>query len=88
MNPDEKRLLQKTYEFAEENNKILHKLKRANTRSVLFRWFYWVIIVGISVGAFYFLEPYIKVTTDAYKSIQTELSNVKSITSKIPSLNK
>ena len=86
MNPNEKELLQKTYELVEENNKILHKLKSANTRAALFRWFYWIVIVGISVGAFYFLEPYIKVVSGTYKSLETELSNVKSITSKIPGL--
>ncbi len=88
MNPEEKQLLQKTYDLAEENNKILHKLKRANTRSALFRWFYWIIIIGISIGAFYFLEPYIKAATNAYKSLQTEISNVKSVTNKVSNLIK
>lgn len=88
MNPEEKQLLQKTYDLAEENNKILHKLKRANTRSTLFRWFYWIIIIGISIGAFYFIEPYVKVSIDAYKSLQTELSNVKSVTNKVSNLIK
>jgi TRAP-type C4-dicarboxylate transport system permease small subunit len=83
MNPEEKQLLQKTYYLAEENNKILHKLKRANTRASLFRWFYWIVIIGISIGAFYFLEPYIKAATNAYKSLQTEISNVKSVTNKV-----
>jgi hypothetical protein len=83
MNPEEKQLLQKTYDLAEENNKILHKLKRANTRSAFFRWFYWIVIIGVSIGAFYFIEPYVKVSMDAYKSLQTELSNVKAVTNKV-----
>jgi hypothetical protein len=83
MNPEEKQLLQKTYDLAEENNKILHKLKRANTRSVLFRWFYWIVIIGVSIGAFYFIEPYVKVSMDAYKNLQAELSNVKAVTNKV-----
>lgn len=88
MNPEEKQLLQKTYDLAEENNKILHKLKRANTRASLYRWFYWVVIIGVSIGAFYYIEPYIKVATSAYKSLQTELSNVKTVTNKVSNLIK
>ena len=88
MNPEEKQLLQKTYDLAEENNKILHKLKSANTRSAFFRWVYWIIIVGVSIGAFYFLEPYIKAATNVYKGLQTEISNVKSVTNRVSNLIK
>ncbi len=86
MNPNEKELLEKTYELAVENNKMLHKIRRAHKRSVFFRFFYWAIIIGVSIGAFYFLEPYIKAVTGAYNGLQTELSNVKSIVNKFPGL--
>jgi len=86
MNPNEKELLQKTFELAEENNKILHQIRRSNRLSSFFRIFYWVIIIGVSIGAFYYLEPYLNSVTKAYRSLQTDLNSVKSVTSKLPSL--
>ena len=59
MMPEERSLLERTYKMAEENNSILRKMRRANRWSVAFRVFYWVVIIGLGVGAYYALEPII-----------------------------
>ncbi len=69
MNPEEKQLLQKTFEMAEENNKMLRHIKRSNRLSMIFRISYWVIIIGISLGALYFIQPYIDSVMKAYGNI-------------------
>jgi len=79
MNPNEKDLLQKTYELSKENNDILKGIRSSNRWSAFFRIFYWLIIIGISVGAFYYVQPYIDVAMKAYSSIQGDLKNVKSV---------
>ena len=85
MNPNEKELLEKTFEMSKENNHILKGIRSSNRWAAFFRIFYWVIIIGISVGAFYYVQPYINVAFKAYKNIQGDLNNVKSVVDKVSS---
>lgn len=86
MEQDEKQLLQKTYDLAKENNKILRGIRRSNRWSAFMRIVYWLLIIGASIGAFYFIQPYLNAATNAYKSLESGLNNVKSVTNKIPGL--
>ena len=88
MNPNEKELLQKTYELSQENNKILRGIRRSNRWSGFFRVIYWVLIIGVSIGAFYFIQPYINAITKTYGSLQQNINDVKNITNKITSTSK
>ena len=87
MNPNEKELLEKTYEMSKENNNILRGIRNSNRWSAVFKVFYWLVIVGISVGAFYYIQPYIEIANKAYDSIQGDLSKVKSVINTIPGTN-
>ncbi len=84
MNPEDKKLLQEVHDLSKENNKILHGIRRSNRWSSIFRAIYWIIIIGVSIGAFVFLQPYITSALKAYKDIQSGINSVKSATSKIP----
>ncbi len=57
MTPEERSLLERTYKLAEENNAILLTLRRAHRIGTGLRIAYWVVIIGISVGAFYLVQP-------------------------------
>jgi len=74
MTPEEKSLLERTYKIVEENNSILRGIRRSNRISVVMKVFYWVIIIGLSIGAFYFLQPYVNsmmgIVDEAQKAIQ------------------
>ena len=59
MTPEEKSLLECTYKLVEENNSILRKMRRVARWGTIVRVLYWVVIIGVGVGAFYFLQPYI-----------------------------
>ncbi len=76
MNPEEKELLEKTYEMVEENNHILKSIRRANRWSAFFRIFYWIIIIGASIGVFYFLQPYVDTVFNAYQTLQGNLTKI------------
>jgi len=59
MNPEERSLLERTYKMTEENNEILKSLRRTSRLGIVMKVFYWVVIVGTTLGAFYFIRPYI-----------------------------
>lgn len=83
MSPEEKDLLQKAYDLAKENNHMLKKLRNSNRWSLFFGIVKWIIIIGISVGAFYFVQPYFDKVLGAYNSIQSSLNTVKTATNKV-----
>ena len=85
MSPDEKDLMEKTFELAKENNHILRGIRRSNRWSIFFRVFYWLVIVGISVGAFVYIQPYLNPIFKAYQNVQSSLNNVKSTVNKVSS---
>lgn len=49
--------------MTEENNKILISMRRTARFGVIMRCAYWAIIIGLSIGAFYFIQPYINFMT-------------------------
>ena len=58
MTPEEKSLLERTLKLAEENNGLLKGLRRSNRVSTVMRILYWVVIIALSFGAFYLIQPY------------------------------
>ncbi|MDQ5893141.1 MAG: hypothetical protein QG640_152 [Patescibacteria group bacterium] len=65
MTPEERSLLERTYKMAEENNEILRSIRRSNRWSMAVKAIYWIVIIGLSIGAFYFIQPYIEFMTSA-----------------------
>jgi len=59
--PEElEKLLKENIEISRESLKILKGIRRANRLASAFKIFYWLVIIGSAIGAYYFLEPYIK----------------------------
>jgi len=56
---ESKQLLQAAYKLAEENNKMLYKVRGVQKRQAIFSILKWLIIIGIAMGAFYFLQPFV-----------------------------
>jgi hypothetical protein len=79
MNPDEKHLLLKTLELAEENNKMIRKLVRMYRLTRAIRVVYWIIIIGITLGAFYFVQPYVEGAKTVYTTVTGDVGNLKAI---------
>lgn len=75
MNPDEKEMLKKTLELAQENNKMLHGIRRGLFWGRVMRIVYWVIIIGAAVGVYYYISPYIDSAIDAYGNIKGDLQS-------------
>ena len=69
MDPESKQLLQDIYVLEKENNKILRSIKRSATLGRIMSLLYWLIIIGVSVGAFYYMQPYFDKVMNLYNSI-------------------
>jgi hypothetical protein len=54
-----KELVRQSIALGEENNVLLRKMRTSARWSSFFRVIYWLIIIGLSVGAFYFIQPYV-----------------------------
>ena len=59
MNPEERKLLERTYKLAEENNEILRKVNARARRAALYGFIKLLIVIAPLVLGYYFLEPYI-----------------------------
>ncbi len=79
MSPEEKEMLKKTLGLAQENNKILHSLRRSMFWSRVVRIAYWVIILGFAVGVYYYIEPYLDGAINAYGNVKGDLQGFKDL---------
>lgn len=66
MTPEERELLERTAELAEENNDMLRSMRRSMRISRIIGILYWVVIIGSAVGAYYFIQPYLELVAGAY----------------------
>ncbi len=61
MTPEEKALLENTYNLAKENNELLRALRRTSRWSLAWKIGYWAVIILLSFGALYFIQPYVQI---------------------------
>ena len=85
MTPEERQLLIQTSRLVEENNKILRKMHRAALWGRIFHFLYWVAIIGLSVGAYYFIQPYVDQLQQTYGCIKQDVSNVRNTVNQVSS---
>lgn len=59
MSPEERELLNRSVTLAEENNHMLHKIRSVQKWATYWSLLKVFLIIGIALGSFYFLEPFI-----------------------------
>jgi len=74
--------------IVEQNNKMLHSLQNRARFGTIFSVLKWVIVVGISIGAYAFLQPYLNILLDTYTSIQESTSAIDQLKNSIPDTSK
>lgn len=57
-------------------------MHRAALWGRIFHFFYWVIIIGLSIGAYYFVQPYVEQVQGVYGGFKGDVENVKGAASK------
>ena len=65
--------------LTEENNELLHKMWRAARMASAMRTLYWLVIIGLSIGAYYYVQPYIEQLLSVYTGLQDSVGSVQSL---------
>jgi len=75
MEPEEREMLKKTLELAQENNKMLHSIRRGMFWGRIIKIAYWVIIIGAAIGVYYYITPYLDSAISAYGDVKGDLKS-------------
>ena len=69
MDTESKKVLEETYKLVQENNKMLHKIRSIQKWAAFWSTLKWLVVVGITLGSLYYLQPYVTKVMDVYDSI-------------------
>lgn len=70
MDEDLRYMIKETKTLVEENNKMLHAIQRRAKWGFVSRTIYWIVIIGVGVGAFYYVQPYVEKLLSVYDSLK------------------
>ncbi len=73
MDPD---FFKRLRETTEDNNRLLHELVRAKRWSTFLVTAKWLIVIGATLGIYYYFQPAINQTIDLYKQILVGADNI------------
>ena len=59
MDPEDKKIIRENLEISKDNRKMLKKIRRGMVFGGIVRVIYWIIIIGASLGTYYYLQPYL-----------------------------
>jgi hypothetical protein len=79
MDPELKNKLDNIQSLAEDNNKMLKKIRRGQRWTSFLQAIYWLIIISLGIGAFYFLEPYIDQMRGFINNTGDTINSIKNI---------
>ncbi|MEI6528548.1 MAG: hypothetical protein WCO10_02655 [bacterium] len=86
MNPEERKTLYETAELVQENNNILRGMRRSARFAVIWKIFYWALILGFAYQGYVMVQPYLNAMIQTYTEMQKNLQSIKDVGSKIPTL--
>ena len=84
MDMETKSALEENLELSRENNKMLKKIISSQRWARTFRIFYWLIIIGASVGAYYYVQPYVEQILGGYQSLISGVDTIQKTTQSLP----
>ncbi len=69
--------LDQMYHLIEENNEILRSMRRRENLATVFKFIYWVIILGSLGGVYIFLSPLINIIKQSGDTLQDPRTRVE-----------
>jgi hypothetical protein len=79
MDGETKELLRESIEISKENNAMLKKMVRAQKWTNIYRVVYWGIIIFSSLGAYYFIQPYLSSLINLYSGGVSDIGKISDI---------
>lgn len=79
MDQETKQLLEESVKLSRENNEMLNKLMRGKRLNTIYKIVYWSIIIAITVGSYYFIQPYLGTLTNLYSGGASNLESIGNI---------
>jgi hypothetical protein len=80
MDEDVKRLLLENLQLSRENNRLLRKLKRADTMRTVLSLMYWVVIIIVPVYLYYaYVAPYLIELRRSYENLEAQAAKMEQI---------
>lgn len=76
MDSDDRKLLEQTYAYAKENNKILRGIRSEHRWASIRRAIYWLVVIAAVVAGYVYLKPYLKGLQEAYKATQESIQEI------------
>ena len=83
MDDKDKIVLQNILKVTEDNNKILKRGERRHFYSSVWRFLYWIFIIGLAYSSYYYLQPYLTKVVDMYNSASSQLEKVQNVTDSV-----
>jgi len=80
MDFETRELVEKILELTEENNRILRKMRRSMFWGRVMSIIYWVLIIGISLGLYYYLQPVIDRSFEFFNTTKDSLGSIDRLT--------
>ena len=78
MDPETAKLLKESLEVSKQNNEMLKKLVRSQQVANIYRFVYWGVIIFSSIGAYYFIQPFLGNLLNVYGV--SGINNVSDVT--------
>lgn len=75
MDNELKKLLEENLEFSKENNELLRSIRGSQKRAAMMRMLYWILIIGMTFGAYYYIQPYIEQIMSVYSGTQESIKS-------------
>jgi hypothetical protein len=73
----DKEFFDRLMSLTEENNRMLKRIRRATFWNGIIRAVYWIVLLGISIGAYYYVQPYLEQLIATYKAVQTSTAEIQ-----------
>lgn len=76
--------LEEIYRMTLDNHEVLKSIQRQQTLSSVFRALYWIIIIGATVGSYYYFKPYFDMLLSNRSKIEETFNQLQQLKSQMP----
>ena len=83
MSPEERKLLEEAVTLSRENHKILRQLRGSLWWGRVYSLLKWVVIIGSTIWAYYYIQPYLFQLMDTYEAMRQQIDEVRKASGQI-----